>query len=236
MKTLSKDWFVSGLIDAEYKRYVLLAYLQEIEREFQSLRLYPPFADLIAHYKDLLQFKENKTLLNKNFPKQLDKEAFRYLKFQKEELVTDDELMREIVEIVDFALPNVKQKLEAGREIYEQVEAQVEIEPIGIQPLYRREGYLLLQTAKSPQIKVLEYRIAFFENVDANYWGISFSPQGEFEYGITNTHQHIKQSLMRTHKHLANPATFLAFSNWQLPEEATLLPVLKRKFLRYVRE
>ena len=41
MPKLSKDWITEKHIDFEYKKYVLLAYLQEVEKHFEMTSLYP---------------------------------------------------------------------------------------------------------------------------------------------------------------------------------------------------
>ena len=58
MKKLEKDWLTSGLIDFEYKKYILLAYLQEVKGNFDSNKLYPHLSDLIFHYQNLLDLKK----------------------------------------------------------------------------------------------------------------------------------------------------------------------------------
>jgi hypothetical protein len=60
MKTLSETWFADGYIDFELKKYTLLAYLQEINRNFQENKLYPQLADVIFHYNNQAAFHENK--------------------------------------------------------------------------------------------------------------------------------------------------------------------------------
>ena len=53
MKQLSETWFAEGYIDFELKKYVLLAYLQEINKYFYENKLYPQLADLIFHYNNI---------------------------------------------------------------------------------------------------------------------------------------------------------------------------------------
>ena len=65
MKALSKNWLTEKHIDFEYKKYLLLSYLQEVEHNFNSIRLYPWLAELIAHYKSVIAVKESKQELKK---------------------------------------------------------------------------------------------------------------------------------------------------------------------------
>ena len=74
MEKLSKDWLTQGLIDFEYKKYVLLAYLQTVKKSFGKVELYPFLADLVFHYRNLVAVKENKALIRESFPKELSVE------------------------------------------------------------------------------------------------------------------------------------------------------------------
>jgi hypothetical protein len=73
MKTLSETWFAEGFIDFELKKYTLLAYLQEINKDFTENKLYPQLADIIFHYNNIIAFRDNKKFLQNHFPKRLNK-------------------------------------------------------------------------------------------------------------------------------------------------------------------
>jgi len=57
MRSLGINWFIEGYVDFEHKKYVLLDYLQQINRHFDRNHLYPNLTDLIYHYNNLLIFK-----------------------------------------------------------------------------------------------------------------------------------------------------------------------------------
>ncbi|HQD11272.1 MAG TPA: hypothetical protein PLQ65_16485, partial [Flavihumibacter sp.] len=71
MKTLSQTWFAEGYIDFELKKYTLLAYLQEINRYFDENKLYPQLGDVIFHYNNIITLRDNKKVLQEQFPKKL---------------------------------------------------------------------------------------------------------------------------------------------------------------------
>ena len=50
-------WISQGVLDAEYKEYLLLAWLAKLKVEFKQSRLYPALADLIRKHKELNQLK-----------------------------------------------------------------------------------------------------------------------------------------------------------------------------------
>ena len=53
MKNLSENWITEGWVDFEYKKYVLLAYLQHVESQVKEGKLYPPLGELVQHYSKL---------------------------------------------------------------------------------------------------------------------------------------------------------------------------------------
>jgi hypothetical protein len=68
MKTLSSNWFFEDLLDLEYKKYVLLAYLQDVDKHFTQIKLYPQLNELVNHYRLLKRFMDQKNNLYLDFP------------------------------------------------------------------------------------------------------------------------------------------------------------------------
>ena len=99
MKQLSETWFAEGYIDFELKKYTLLAYLKEINTYFNENKLYPQLADLIFHYNNIVAFRENKKYLQEQFPKKLTGLQMEKIQVLYEQLIQDDELMRELEKI-----------------------------------------------------------------------------------------------------------------------------------------
>lgn len=235
MKQLTENWFVSGLIDPEYKRYILLAYLQEIEKEFAALRLYPPFADLTQHYESLIAFRNGKLLMDNTFPKFLDKEALQSFTLRYISAQETGGVMKEVEEIVEYAIPTIEAKLNEGKEIYRHIDRHILIEPIGVLPFYRQEGYLLITTAFEREVKAFRYKIQFYENVGVNHFGITLEEKMQFTHSLSCSYEQMKMHLYRTNSELPVPATYLISSEITVPESPTLLPVIKRKFLNYMK-
>src|SRR5689334_5645101 len=129
MKELKKDWLTQDLIDFEYKKFILLAYLQEVKQNFGDKKLYPYLSDLVFHYKNLLSVKENQKLMHENFPREISKADFDRLQISYRQIVGDDSVMAEIEAIVTYALPKLKDILTEGRDIYEYIEENLEISP-----------------------------------------------------------------------------------------------------------
>lgn len=234
MKSLGINWFVEGLTDFEYKKYILLAYLQHVHKNFEENKLYPELADLVAHYQNLNLFLETKGTLLKEFPKTLSKVDLKNFRLKYEKTIQDDELMGEITRIVEYSLPKMKSGLEQGRDRYDGIEAAINFAPIGILPLYKNEGYLLLKSGQVADTRVYQYHITLFEGSTEKYRGISTTYIGNYPHGMVYTFENIKKELVKSRKELPNPATYLVESANLLPEQETLLPIAKRLLVRRI--
>src|SRR5438067_11737834 len=115
MKPLSVNWFIEGHIDFEHKKYVLLSYLQEINRHFDKSKLYPNLADLIFHYNNLLEFKQNKSVLQQAFPQRLTQADIDAVKLTYEKIIQDDNNMHEIERIIGYALKKMDPAIQTGK-------------------------------------------------------------------------------------------------------------------------
>ncbi len=234
MEKLRNDWITDGLVDFEYKKYILLAYLKSVKENFNSSKVYPFLSELIFHYKNLLEVKANKTLMYENFPKTISKADFTKLRISYKQVIEDDDVMKELEEIIEFAIPIIKDTIEEGKELYEFVESNLELNPVGVEPLYNREGYLFLSKDRDKQVNIYRYQVTVFENSNENYRGISTTFEGSVVKSIANSYEAIKLCLARNNKSLPNPATFLIFSKLSFPVTETLLPIAKRLLVRTI--
>ena len=89
MERLNENWLTQGLIDYEYKKYILLAYIKTVNESFGRIELYPFMADLVFHYRNLLRVKENKDLIFESFPREISKEEFNRLELSYKQIVTN---------------------------------------------------------------------------------------------------------------------------------------------------
>ena len=233
MKQLSPDWFYEGAIDLELKQYELLAYLQSVRKEFDQTRLYPAFSDLITHFRTLKHFNERKAFMNALFPKELEGVDWEKFRLKYHNMETDSEAMEELQEIISYAIPQMKPFLEEGKAIYELVENSLEIGPIGVEPIYKEEGYWLVFATGLREVKVYRYKMGLIERHRETFRSLYADFLTTFSYGIANTLNHIKTKLVRIFPDLPNPATYSVEFSRLFPEEATSLPVLKRQFLQY---
>jgi hypothetical protein len=234
MERLNENWLTQGLIDYEYKKYILLSYLKTVNESFGRIELYPFMADLVFHYRNLLRVKENKDLIFESFPKEISKEEFNRLELSYKQIVNDDTTMQEIASIISFAIPKLKQSLEEGSQIYELVESNCEISPIGVTPLYATEGYLFVTQPPAKETKLYRYQVSIFENAADPMRALHLNYLESYRKGLAQSYEHIKLGLIKKYKDLPNPAAYLAVSKLKFPYEPTLMPVLKRLLVKHI--
>jgi len=234
MEKLEENWITQGLVDFEYKKYILLAYIQHISRQFDEKKLYPELADLIQHYRNLIQLKENQELIWNNFPKKLTRLDLKNFMAHYEKTINEDEYMEEINMIVGYGLPRMEKKIKEGQEVYDTIEDKLSFEPIGIEPLVKNWGYLFLKNGSERHTTVYEYTLSIFEALQEKYRSVKMIYINQFELSISQSFEQIKLHLIRSNRDLPNPATYLIRSEDPYPFKESLLPIAKRRLMAHL--
>ena len=135
---------------------------------------------------------------------------------------------------IQYSAQKIKNTIKTGAEIYEFVEAKINIEPVGLVPLDVNEGYLFLKDGNYNATVVYQYRLTFFEKHDEKYRGIRTDYIHKWERTVSNTPENIKGELIKNRKTLPNPAVYNIETNLAYPIEETLLPIAKRSFVKFI--
>ena len=234
MKTLPKNWLTQGWIDFEYKKYQLLAYLQETEKEFRSVKVYPTLSDLIDHYRTLKQIQLGKNELRNLFPKALTSVDFQNVQLHFRPRIQDGEEMEEISRITAFALPRLTTRIEEGQSILDYVESNLIFEPVGIQPLYTKEGYLMVTQENVEDVYAFRYKSNLLQMAGEKFKNIAIWLIGTFRKSLTVTLEKIKLQLIKERRDLPTPATWRLHSSQSFPLQETLVPIGQRLLLPHV--
>lgn len=232
MKELSVTWFTEGIIDFEHKKYVLLAYLQHAAQYFDEKKLYPFLSNLIFHYQNLVLFRQNKQQVAEHFPKKIKRIDLDNFRIEYEQMMHNAVYMDELEGILDFAIPRLKASVEGGKEIYDFVEQNMEIQGVGIMPLHTNAGYVLLNNGQDTDIHAYGYQITLFTDASERYRAIETHYISRFIKRFSNTYEAIKMELIANNQQLPNPATFAVATRHTFPLHETLLPIAKRSLVR----
>ena len=231
---LSETWFMEGYIDFELQKYRLLAYLHEVKQLFNETKLYPQLADIVFHYNNLVAFRGNKQFLQDQFPKKISKIDVDRLEMVYERMLSDNELMQELEHITTYALEEMKVTIDEGAEIYDFVEKQIMVEPVGIMPLYKNEGYIFLRDGQYSEVRIYNYNITFFEHKNSRFKGIKMEYIDSRTKNLANTYEQIKIDIIRSIRTLPNPAVYKIELPVSVPFNETLLPIAKRVLVRHI--
>jgi hypothetical protein len=234
MENLKKDWLTEGLVDFEYKKYVLLAYLKNARESFSRMELYPFMADLVFHYRNLLTLKENKSLIYDSFPKELSLESLQKLEVTYRQIIEDDSIMKEIESIIEFALPQFKSSLDEGSHIYDYVESQCELSQVGLTSLYANEGYLFIAQPPQKDTDVYRYQVSIFGSATESLRSLNTQFIKTTQRSFVNSYENIKLQLLKEFSELPNPSVYLIISKLRFPYIQTLMPVAKRLLIKHI--
>lgn len=234
MDHLQKDWLTQGLIDFEYKKYMLLAYLKTVKSSFGRAELYPFLGDLVSHYRNLIAVRGNQAMIRDSFPKELSLEELSKLELSYRKIVEDDKMMQELESIIEFSIPQIKNSLQEGSGIYELVESNCEIAPIGVTPLYAREGYIFVTQPPERETNVYRYQVSIYEQSHEQLRSLNTEFIERFPTTFSNTYENLKLELVRKYRELPNPAVYLILSKMKFPFTETLMPVAKRLFVKHI--
>ncbi len=228
MAALSHNWLTDKHIDFEYKKYELLAYLQEVNQSYGQTKIFPWLGDLLNQYKDLTLFKENQQKLKEHFSKDftgIDPTTLT-LKYN---VLSDEKDLEEVNSILNFAIPLLKNSIDEGKRIFDFVESHITFSPIGIVPLYNKEGYLFLNVTS--QLHVYKYGVLFYQNSSDHLRSLSTEYVTSYETSTAIYPEKIKSLLIKDYPELPNPAVYSIHSDLDIPFNETLLPIAKRYFV-----
>lgn len=234
MDTLAPSWITDGTIDFEYKKYVLLAYLQHVEKQFGSSKLYPCLAELVTHYNNLVHIKSSSETLSESVVRDLKGIDLKKLQVIYDEMDQTDEL-KTIFELIEFAMPELHAHIESGRDIYEFIESCLNLETIGLMPIYKNEGYVFLAAEDERDVDLYRFKMSMIETAAEKFSAINMEYVGRERRSVSKTFETIKLSLTRKFEELPNPATFLITSRLKFPLVESFVPVAKRMLIRELR-
>jgi hypothetical protein len=110
---ISITWYFEPPIDFEHKQYLLLSYLQIVDKSFIEKQLSPHYLYLEKILEELYSFNNSFDDIRKKF----DKNRYVYFNDNSKLEGEDNSTIYEIKEIVDFSIPQVNGRLDLGKTI-----------------------------------------------------------------------------------------------------------------------
>ena len=135
--------------------------------------------------------------------------------------------------LLNYSIPIFNDYISEAERLKYDIMQRMELLPIGLAPIYQREGYLLLCDQNS--IKVHEYRLNMIKTSNQKqYSSISTTFIKEYTSSYSNTFENIKLDLIQTNRALPNPATYAITLEIDVPYQETLLPIAKEVLTSYI--
>ena len=106
-------WYIESPIDFEHKQYVLLSYLQTVDGSFIDKKLSPHLLHMEKMIYEMMNFRESFSDMKRRF----DKERYIFFEDNSKLEGENNHLVEEIIEIVEFSLPQVETRLKLGKTI-----------------------------------------------------------------------------------------------------------------------
>lgn len=228
MRNLSKDWLTNGLVDFEYKKYIILSYLKCVQQQFSDKKLYPDLSHLIDHLQDLKTIKEKKLSVERSFPKSIDRFDLKNFVVHYRKKFKDSDLLNELDSIIEFGLLVFDEHVQVGNEIAIKIKEAITIEPIGITPIYKDEGYFLITEGDLKEVRIFKYTISPIKGLEDSHESIKSFYLGKRKKSISNTLENMKKEVMHLDRKLPNPATYSIHSRIICPFRETYLPIAKQ--------
>lgn len=228
MKKLQSDWFMQNWIDAEYQKYVVMAYLQAVRQNFTDDKLFPDLTDLRSHYADGIRFSRGKDSLNAAFPKRVSGVTGPPPRIEYKSEVTDPAFITEMDAIMEFALPRFQEMLTEGQQRWSDIAGSLTLAPVGLMPLRPEEGYLLLYVTNQSEAHIYQFSLAFYSDQEPGGRMVHLRYVEAVRTSLVNTFENIKLDLIRRHRQLPNPATYRLETSRTYPIQETLLPIARQ--------
>lgn len=234
MKKLQPDWFTQNWLDAEYQKYVVMAYLQAVQQNFTDHKLYPDLPELRSHYDAGIRFSRGKGTLNAAFPKRVSGVTGPPPRIEYKSEVTDDTFMVEMDAIMEFTLPRFQAMLAEGQQRWVDIAQSLTLAPVGLLPLRPEEGYLLIHATNQSETQVYYFCMTLYSDQEPGGRLVQLRFVEAVRRSLVNTVENIKLDLIRRNRHLPNPATFMLESQQTYPVQETLLPIARQLLVQAV--
>jgi hypothetical protein len=235
MNALTLETFFSSDTDWEMNQYRVLGGIKEYSNDFNKKKLYPSLAHLIElsnHLEEILKQQKN---INQSFPKEIKNFDVKnkMVLFESLEKLSPD--LEFLFQLIKWAIPLINQEIEEGIVLYEFVEKNINIEQVGILPIYKDEGYFMVKDNVAEVLQVHKYECSLFTSGTEKFRALKTELIKSInESVIESPPELIKYTLIKENKDLPNPATFICDTDLDFPFIETIFPIAKRKLISQI--
>ncbi|MEX0687018.1 MAG: hypothetical protein WD267_12275 [Balneolales bacterium] len=235
MHFLNMDMFTQTEEDFEIRQYKILHGLKLTYDYFSRNRLYPLLGEMVTLYRDLQNTLKKIQQLQDDFPKKIKEIDWKKKDIIYEKVYQDEGNIGPIVDIIEWALPQIKKTIDEGVAIFEFVDQNLEVEKVGIIPSYLEEGYVFVPDNSKKRLNLFRYEVSIYASPEDTHRALKTTNIRTISIdNLYPTSNSIKLKLINYHKDLPNPATYSFHTSLDFPFQETIFPIAKRKLMRYL--
>jgi len=234
MRKLNINLFINAVDDFELSQYYVLGILKNHSRNLHSNKLYPALKDLIEIGEVLEKIVNEKKHLENIFPqKNVDATLSRVEVGQEKKDINFVNDVNKVFDFINWAYPKIEEAISEGKAIYSYVKQNIKIEEVGILPLYKNNGYIIITDNKQSMVNVFRYDIPFISTDMNSSSSVTINHlQSYSKSESTCNPASIKMELIERYEDLPNPATYRFETDLDFPFSETILPIAKRRLLK----
>ncbi len=146
----------------------------------------------------------------------------------------NDTILEEMMKIIEYAQNEFKVCLDQGEEIYGHIVNNIQFDTVGVIPFYNKEGYLLISCEGESKINVYRYAYSLIHHNKNKFYGLKTKKISSNYHKYVFSPGSIKVNLIKNHKDLPNPATYILHSDLKISLEHSILPVAKRWLIKEI--
>lgn len=235
MESLTLASFFQNSEDTEINQYRILGGIKEYRNELNRKKIYPSLLQLIELVTSLEDIVYSKNEIFDAFPKEIVRYDLENKKIILEPVDKSPQKVELVFNLIEWSLPILKQTIEEAIVLYEFVEKNLEIDNVGILPLYKNEGYFIVPDNQLSMLQVFRFECALFSADSEKYRSLrtKLIEESENNY-LRKSPELIKLELINKFKELPNPATFLCETDLDFPFNETIFPIAKRILMHKV--
>jgi hypothetical protein len=234
MKT---DWLIQEPIDLEHKQYILLDYLQKLDKNLDSFKLYPQFQEISLHLANINLVIEKGQILSLNrILKDPDDEIFiSDLIAHTLPYMPSDEII-ELYKICEFSTQKLTDYFNHAKAIWDIVNDTVSINPIqNRKKIEPKQGLFYLDY--NDKTSLYEFIIKPLKKgspeTKCHIKKVADCGVKEFQSRVKDCKRPIIKNIQEEEIH-NNLILFKVNHNNSYPLKETLLPIVKRKIMNYM--
>lgn len=248
---LDTNWILQEPIDLEHKQYVLLDYINKVDKDFDDFKLYPSFQELSVHLANIGSMRDrSKYITLHREPIDIDDEIL-IDDLSYNTLDYDEETKEEISKIINFSQSRLTDLFLIGKSIWTLLYDNVSIKIVfnDLRKTNEKPGIGFFYIVYEEELYVYQYRIhTITKKTNENKCLVNLIYQGEV-IDVTNKEDIvnlIKQNyvnveglkLLTGKRMLKNieesfPIFRVKYED-KFPLEGALLSIAKRKVMNYI--